>query len=540
VPDDLQGLAASRCGIEKGRGLFFERHVGAASAPLPPSYRPRQPEKTVLHRVVRENLETMLAEARERSEHGFGYPRFVEKAFRSYIECGCLPRGFVRLKCRNCGYERLLAFSCKSRICPSCHARRMHDVAFHLTDHVLPRVPYRQWVITFPRPIRFLLARDKKLLGEVLGLFMRALFAWQRRAARKDGFARVLPGAITFVQHFGSAVNANLHLHTLAMDGVFVDDGPERELVFLEQMAPSQKEVEALGRTLARRITSLVEAQGRDEVPLEDSLDVALSQALEAPLPRQTCITDETDESSEPPPHRCALIDGYSLHANVALAADDREGLLRLVRYGARQSFSQEHLSLLEDGRIRYALKRPFGPGRAHAIVLEPTALLHRLAALVPRPYLHLTRYHGLFAPNAARRHEVTPASSSRHPKHRARPCVPDSVDEPKVPVVVSGNAPVPRRIPWADLLKRTFGFDLKRCPKCITGTVAVVAYITDPKIVLKILSHLHLPTEVLAPSPARRPHLLDDFAQDDEAGGEVPWEALEAEDDDPRTRAPP
>jgi len=49
-------------------------------------------------------------------------------------------------------------------------------------------------------------------------------------------------------------------------------------------------------------------------------------------------------------------MDGYSLHANVSLAADDREALLRLVRYGARQSFSQQQLSVKGDGRIRYAL----------------------------------------------------------------------------------------------------------------------------------------------------------------------------------------
>ena len=411
-------------------------------------------------------------------------------------------------------------------------------MAFHLTDHVLPHVPYRQWVITFPRPIRFLLARDTKLLARVLGLFVRTLFCWQRRAARKDGFTRVLPGAITFVQHFGSAVNANLHLHTLAMDGVFVDAGPERELVFLEQMAPSQEEVKTICGKLAGRITALVEGQGRDEVPLDDSLDVALSQALEVPLPRQTASPDETDESSEPPPYRCAQIDGFSLHANVALAAKDREGLLRLVRYGARQSFSQEHLSLLEDGRIRYALKRPFGRGRARAIVLEPTVLLHRLAALVPRPYLHLTRYHGIFAPNAERRHEVIPASS-RLPKHRHRPSDPSSVDDPSTPVVVGVDPPHPRRIPWADLLRRTFGFDLKSCPKCITGTVAVVAFITDPKVVLKILSHLHLPSDVPTPSPARRALLFDDFAQGDEAAADVPWETIDPAAD-PRMRAPP
>jgi hypothetical protein len=55
--------------------IAFAQHVGAASAPLAPAYRPRQPQRTILHRVVNDHLETMLDEARARSEHGFGYPR---------------------------------------------------------------------------------------------------------------------------------------------------------------------------------------------------------------------------------------------------------------------------------------------------------------------------------------------------------------------------------------------------------------------------------------------------------------------------------
>jgi hypothetical protein len=104
--------------------------------------------------------------------------------------------------------------------------------------------------------------------------------------------------------------------------------------------------------------------------------------------------------------------------------------------------FPRSPLTLLEDGRIRYALKRPFGPCGALAIVLDQAALLHRLAALVPRPYLHLTRYSGIFAPNAARRHEVIPVSSARHPKHRRRPSAPNSVDKPSTPVVVGVDPP--------------------------------------------------------------------------------------------------
>ena len=61
----------------------------------------------VLHRVVRENLETFLADARERL--GTGYPRFVENEFRRYLECGILAHGFARVRCESCGHDRLVA-----------------------------------------------------------------------------------------------------------------------------------------------------------------------------------------------------------------------------------------------------------------------------------------------------------------------------------------------------------------------------------------------------------------------------------------------
>jgi hypothetical protein len=170
----------------------FEQYPGAAARALPPPYRPRTPDKTLLHRIVRQHLETMLAEAVARTDHGFGYPRFIERNFRGYLDCGQLQRSFARVLCKSCGFERLLPFSCKSRICPSCLARRMHDTAFHLEQNVLPKVPYRQWVMTFPRQIRYLMARDRNAIAAICGIFIRTLFSYQRRLAKRDGFDKVL------------------------------------------------------------------------------------------------------------------------------------------------------------------------------------------------------------------------------------------------------------------------------------------------------------------------------------------------------------
>jgi hypothetical protein len=235
-------------------------------------------------------------------------------------------------------------------------------------------------------------------------------------------------------------------------------------------------------------------------------------------------------------------MDGFSLHANVSVAADDREALQRLVRYGARQSFSQEHLTLLADGRVRYELKRPFGKGGARAIVLEPTELLHRLAALIPRPYLHLTRYHGVFGPNAARRHEVLPEAFSAGRGHRGSRCEPGSPDERERPLASQSVPPPSPRIPWAELLRRTFGFDLESCPRRVRGTMAVIAFITEAKVVERILSHLGLEAELPAPLPARRPSSFEELWADEGCEEETSWKSMASDEEDPsnRGRGPP
>jgi Transposase zinc-binding domain len=103
-------------------------HSHAAFAPLPAGYVPRAGESSVLHLAVRENMETVLADAREQNAHGFGLPRFIEDELRAFLRCGVLAHGFARVRCTGCGHGMPLAFSCKRRaVCPSCTGRRAAD-----------------------------------------------------------------------------------------------------------------------------------------------------------------------------------------------------------------------------------------------------------------------------------------------------------------------------------------------------------------------------------------------------------------------------
>jgi len=149
-----------------------------------PTYRPRDAEHTVLHAVVRDHLDGFLREASTRGGGG-GLPEFVEREFREFLTCGVLTHGFARFRCEGCALERFVPVSCKGRgFCPSCGGRRMTERAAHLMDEVLPWVPVRQWVLSMPYRLRYLLAWNHRLSRAVLGAYARALLDFYRRRAR--------------------------------------------------------------------------------------------------------------------------------------------------------------------------------------------------------------------------------------------------------------------------------------------------------------------------------------------------------------------
>jgi hypothetical protein len=209
--------------------------------------------------VVRAELETLLARAAARERPA---PRFVERELRAFLRCGVLAHGFVRVHCPSCGLDRVVPFSCKGRgVCPSCGGRRMADMAAHLIDRVLPRVPVRQWVLSLPFALRYRLAYDASLASAVLGSFVRTVFSSLRRRARRRGLEAVQCGAVTFVQRFGDALNLNVHFHSLVLDGVYTrsESGAPR---FHPLAPPDDAEVARVVRQIARRLARLLESRG--------------------------------------------------------------------------------------------------------------------------------------------------------------------------------------------------------------------------------------------------------------------------------------
>ncbi|MDP1786317.1 MAG: transposase zinc-binding domain-containing protein [Nitrosomonas sp.] len=137
-------------------------------------YERHRPEETTLYQLVQEHIESFFAQVELVT--GSGLLDFVKDEFDAFLECGVLAHGFLRLRCANCAHEKLVALSCKRRgFCSSCGGRRMAQTAAHLVDHIIPRVPVRQWVLSLPIPLRYLLAAHPRLITPVLQVIHRAI-----------------------------------------------------------------------------------------------------------------------------------------------------------------------------------------------------------------------------------------------------------------------------------------------------------------------------------------------------------------------------
>ncbi len=193
------------------------------------TYRPRDAVHSVLHTVIREHLELFLREVSDRGD-GEGLPRFVEQEFREFLTCGVLAHGFALVRCERCTFERLVPFSCKGRgFFPSCGGRRIdrarrapggRDLAARAGAPVgahaalPPAVPAG----VGPRPV-----------PGPCSLSMRGRCSTSTASKPEaTAFPAGRTGTLTVIQRFGGGLNLNVHFHTLALDGVFVQSSAGR------------------------------------------------------------------------------------------------------------------------------------------------------------------------------------------------------------------------------------------------------------------------------------------------------------------------
>jgi hypothetical protein len=531
----LVGASVSGTSAARSEGKRFE-------------YRRREPQASVLHKLVRENIEPFLQYTREHYRKPL--PKYVEHELRRLLRCGDPWQGFTRVRCRKCRHEFFVAFSCGARtICCSCAGRRMAAASIHLTDRVLPDVPVRQFVLSVPYELRMLLASKSEVLSAVIRIVMRVVLGFYRKRGRELRLGRAEAGALSFVQRSGGSLNANCHLHSIAIDGIYTRDEHTGAPRFHFVEPPSAAELAQMVSTICERVCKMLRRRGlvgevnhgsneAEQVleALQACRKVALSRGRFERLDEHGRAQQRLFPDDELPIARkkagrwTADVSGFSLNAGVSFGALDRKGRERLVRYCTRPPLAMDRLSVLRDGSVAYRTKWRSTGGTTHR-VMAPREFMARLASIVAPPRRPLTRYHGVLAPNSSWRRQIvqasrassepcvdaccaqSPAKSASNAPAAASPADSTSqVAQPSMPAALPREVPSaesqkpepPKRsrtstsyVPWAQLMQRTLGINPLNCPVC-KATMTLLAVITKQDVILKILSHLNVPRYAL------------------------------------------
>jgi hypothetical protein len=421
-------------------------------------YRPRRPRETAFYHLVEEHYEKFEQVYPERYEDRYGFFRSViRETVYKYLGCGDLRQGFARVRCRECGHEYLLAYSCKRRnFCTSCHTKRAVAFAEWLHAMVLWPVAHRQVVLTIPKMLRAYFRFDRRLLGDLCRAAAETLVASFRILL---GEPDAEPGLVVCVHSFGNLLNFHPHLHVMATDGAFTPEG-----VFHPLPAMSLASIEELFRHRVCRM-----------------------------LQRKGLLTPERVKLMRSWAHS-----GFNVNASVRIGPTDAAGRENLARYLIRAPFSMNKIRYDHAAQsVIYKTKMVPGANRNFE-VFNPLDFLAAVTSHIPNRGEHLVRYYGYYS-------SVQRGRRRRQGREKVA-CLPmPPVDE----------APHARaaRASWARFIKKVFAADPLECPDC-GGAMRIIAFIEEQRVVRAILEHLSLwdeprPPPAL-PAAARAPVELE------------------------------
>ena len=302
----------------------------------------------------------------------------------------------IHWACPVCSTRTVTRWRCGPR-CATCHSGAPGSASLL---RQIPRVPVRHWVLSLPSPQRFDFAGDARSEAAVVKAFMHAVFA---RLRAREGDRSAGCGAVAAIHRSGMALNLNLHVHALVVDGVFhrSHDGSR----FAAQ-APAPEDLAVVAREVHAALSRL---------PVTDNKDPALAALQQAARPRRKVIRASPRRSGS-----TFDLGGLKVFAGLPVDADDRAALRRLCDYVTRPA----------SARVPKAGDQPdtAGPHIATHPQLGAHEVVARLVAATPAEPAISVRTYGVLAPRAAHLWQVChghqlelPAMPCAEPRRLAR-----------------------------------------------------------------------------------------------------------------------
>jgi hypothetical protein len=425
----------------------------------PGIYKPRNPKASQYYQCVELYHETLEACWEKRYERQYGFWRpYVKDVMLRYLDCGDLQCGFARVKCKGCGHEYLLPFSCKRRhFCPSCHQKRVIEFGEWLCEEVLKAVPHRQWVLSIPKRLRIYFMFDRSLLAKLSLCGWKVLNRYLKQAVPHDD---AKPGTVITVHSFGSFQEFHPHLHILSSDGCFYGNG-----AFMKIPNPSPGDLEDAFRY---EVFKMLKAEGK--------------------------ITDMVIENMMSWHHS-----GFNIYCGRPIFPADKKGIGDLASYIIRASFSQERMRYIPEDQSSGSTAQVIYQSKdgKTAKIFDAIDWLAQLTTHIPNKREPLVRYYGFYSNRCRGDRKKT------------------DNDHEILSVADSDMSSKAFRQNWARLIRKIYEVDPLICPKC-KGEMRIIAIIDEYQVIKKILKHLGLWLRNHDPPKNKTQHIIPEFTYDD------------------------
>lgn len=420
-------------------------------------YRPRDPRKTPLWALLDTLYERVKGKWEERFERKYGFWRgLADEAVARYLDCGDWNSGFARVRCRKCPEEFLVAFSCRGRgLCPSCGAKRAAELGAFLVEEVVEDVGHAQWVFTMPKMLRVYFLHHRELLGELSRAAYETVKELMSAAAGEaEGFR---PGVVSMVQTFGDRANYHPHVHALATRGGWTASGEWIPVPYVDERAAEE--------LFRHKVLALLRRRG---LLSEERIELLLSWRRS----------------------------GFSVHNRVwAHPAQGRE-FEGLVRYMSRCPVSLKRLRFAPGSKeVVYTRKGGQDTSEpAEDETIDAEEFVARVLVQIPDPRRHLVRYYAAYSNRARGQRRKAAEKLGAH----------GSSETSQEPVPTPPQRAALRRR-WANLIRRVYEVEPLVCRRC-GAEMRVIGFITDPRVVKRIVDHLRKRDRPVRPPPPRVP----------------------------------
>ncbi len=296
--------------------------------------------------------------------------------------------------------------------------------------------------------------RHRELLGELARLAYETIKELMLEAAGDD---KARPGVVAVPQTFGSLIQPHPHLHALASRGLWDKQGQWLPVPYVDTIAAE--------KLFAHKILHLLKSKG--------------------------LLSDERIELL------CSFRrSGFSVDASPTVWPQDTQGLERLCRYLLRCPLSLSRIHWMPGAKTLFyeGKSAHHDPLASHpqGETLDILEFLARVLTQIPEPRTHGVRYFGAYS------------SKARAYRKKANLTL-ESLGGPKDSNIQDETQLSPKkraalRKSWAQLIKRVYQTDPLKC-EC-GGTLRVISFITEQKVIRKILTHLQKRKNVSRPPP--------------------------------------